>query len=59
MHHEQPRVETAQRYIADFPLTKAGLLEWHYIALDAPLPLEFLFDASVDVAQPYNRTTHS
>ena len=53
---EVDSVETAKRYIDDFPLTKAGLLEWHFIALDAPLPLEFLFDASVDVAQPYDRT---
>ena len=40
-------------------LTKAGLLEWHFIALDAPLQLEFLFDASIDVAKPYDRTTRS
>jgi hypothetical protein len=49
-------VETAERYTADFPLSKAGLIEWDYIALDAPLPLEFLFDPTVDVAQPYDRT---
>jgi len=42
-------VATAQRYIDDFPLSKAGLLEWELIALDAPLPLEFLFDAGVEV----------
>ena len=36
-------VDEAKRYIADFPLTKAGLIEWDFIALDAPLPLEFLF----------------
>ena len=47
-------VETVKRYIADFPLSKAGLIEWDYIALDAPLPLEFLFDPTVDVAQPYD-----
>jgi hypothetical protein len=52
-------VETVKRYIADFPLSKAGLIEWDYIALDAPLPLEFLFDPTVDVAQPYDRTTRA
>jgi hypothetical protein len=50
-------VETVKRYIADFPLSKAGLIERDYIALDAPLPLEFLFDPTVGVAQPYDRTT--
>ena len=49
-------VDEVKRYIADFPLTKAGLIEWDYIALDAPLPLEFLFDASVDVAEPFDRS---
>ena len=46
-------------YTADFPLSKAGLIEWDYIALDAPLPLEFLFDPTVDIAQPYDRTTRT
>ena len=50
-------VDEAKRYIADFPLTKAGLIEWDYIALDAPLPLEFLFDPSVAVAEPFDRTS--
>jgi hypothetical protein len=49
-------VEEAKRYIADFPLSKADLIEWQYIAVGAPLPLEFLFDPSVDVAEPYDRT---
>jgi hypothetical protein len=49
-------VDEAKRYIADFPLTRAGLIEWQYIALDAPLPLEFLFDPTVDVAKPWDRT---
>jgi hypothetical protein len=52
-------VETVKRYTADFPLSKAGLIERDYIALDAPLPLEFLFDPTVDVAQPYDRTTRT
>jgi hypothetical protein len=50
-------VEAARRYVEDFPLSKAGLLEWDFIALDAPLPLEFLFDPQVDVAEPLDRTT--
>jgi len=54
---ELESVEQAKRYIDDFPLTKAGLLEWHFIALDAPLPLEYLFDSTVDVAEPWDRTT--
>ena len=49
-------VATARRYVDDFPLSKAGLLEWELIALDAPLPLEFLFDSSVDTAEPFDRT---
>ena len=49
-------VETVRRYVADFPLSKAGLLEWDFIAFDAPLPLEFLFDPQVDVTEPFDRT---
>jgi hypothetical protein len=36
--------------------TKAGLIKRQFIALDAPLPLEFFFDLSVDVAEPWDRT---
>ena len=46
----------AKRYVADFPLSKANLIEWEFIACEAPLPLEFLFDQTVDVAAPYDRT---
>jgi hypothetical protein len=53
---ELDSVEAARRYTEDFPLSKAGLLEWHFLAFDAPLPLEYLFDPTVDVAQPWNRT---
>lgn len=53
---ECDNVATARRYVDDFPLSKAGLLEWELIALDAPLPLEFLFDPSIDVAEPLDRT---
>ena len=49
-------VETAKRYTADFPLSKAGLIEWQFIALGSPLPLEFLFDPAVDVSEPFDRT---
>jgi hypothetical protein len=50
-------VATARRYVDDFPLSKTGLLEWELIALDAPLPLESLFDPAVDAREPFERTT--
>jgi hypothetical protein len=50
-------VDEARRYVEDFPLSKAGLLEWDYIPVDAPLPLEFLFDSKIDVGEPFDRTT--
>ena len=50
-------VEIAQGYIDDFPLSKAGLLDWELIAVEAPLPLEFLFASGIDVAEPFDRTT--
>ena len=53
---ECANVAEAQRYVADFPLSKAGLIEWQFIALCAPLPLEFLFDPTVDVTEPFDRT---
>ena len=49
-------LDEAKRYVAYFPLSKAGLLELDFIPVDAPLPLEFLFDPRVDVAQPFDRT---
>lgn len=49
-------VEEARRYVDDFPLSRAGFLEWDFIPLDAPLPLEFLFEPNIDVAQPFDRT---
>jgi hypothetical protein len=49
-------VAEAKRYVDDFPLSKAGLLEWEYIPLDAPLPLEFVFDPRIDVGEPFDRT---
>lgn len=56
---EVESVEEARRYVADFALSKAGYLEWQYIPVQAPLPLEALMDASVDVAEPYDRTTRA
>ncbi len=53
---ELDSVADAQRYLADFPLTKAGYLEWICIPLMAPLPLESLFAPTVDVSAPYDRT---
>jgi hypothetical protein len=45
-------VEEAKRYVEDFPLSKRGFLEWSYIPLDAPLPLEFLFDSESMLESP-------
>jgi hypothetical protein len=53
---EVPDVATARRYTDDFPLSKAGLLEWSFIALQVPLPIETLFRPDVDLNQPYDRT---
>lgn len=53
---ELPGVDEARRYLDDFPLSKAGYLEWFCIPLMAPLPLESLFEAEVDVAEPFDRT---
>lgn len=53
---EVDSVEQARRYTDDFPLTKAGLLEWIFVPLMAPLPLESLFRTDVDVDEPYDRT---
>jgi hypothetical protein len=49
-------IAEAQRYIADFPLSKAGLIEWQLIGCGAPLPLEYLFDTAIDVGEPFDRT---
>lgn len=53
---ELDSVEQAKRYVADFPMSKAGYLEWFYIPLQAPLPIESLMDKSVDTEPPYDRT---
>ena len=54
---ELDSVEAAKRYTNDFPLTKAGFLEWFFISVQVPLPIEVLFDSKVDTKQPYDRTT--
>jgi hypothetical protein len=53
---EVPDVATARRYTDDFPLSKAGLLEWSFIALQIPLPIETLFREGVDLNPPLDRT---
>jgi len=54
-----PSVEEARRYFDDFPLTRAGLLEWTLVPLQAPLPIETLMSPNVDVGEPYDRSTRS
>jgi hypothetical protein len=53
---EVDSIETARQYTDDFPLTKAGLIDWSFIPVQAPLPLEVLFDGGVDTREPYDRT---
>src|SRR5215207_10314054 len=40
---EVESVAAAEAYVADFPMTKAGWLEWSYIPLMAPVMLESQF----------------
>jgi hypothetical protein len=54
---EVPTVEHARLDVEDFPLSRAGYLEWSYLPVQAPLPLESLMDSWVDVAEPPDRTT--
>jgi hypothetical protein len=49
-------VAEAKMYLDDFPMTKAGYIEWEIIPVTAPLPLESLFSPAVDVAEPLDRT---
>jgi hypothetical protein len=53
---ELDSVEHARRYTDDFPLSKAGHLEWFVIPLMAPVPIESLFRSEIDVNEPYDRT---
>jgi hypothetical protein len=55
---ELPSVEAARAYIDDFPLSKAGLLEWEFIPLQIPLPIETLFRAEIDISPPFDRTSN-
>jgi len=40
---EVDTLEDAKAYVADFPMTRAGYLEWFYIPLMAPVMLESQF----------------
>lgn len=53
---EVPDVATAKAYTDDFPLSKAGYLEWTFIALQIPLPIESLFRSDLDLSPPFDRT---
>jgi hypothetical protein len=53
---ELPSVAAAKAYTDDFPLSKAGLLEWEFIALQIPLPIEALFRSEIDVNPPFDRS---
>lgn len=53
---EVPDVAAAKVYADDFPLSKAGLLEWSFIGLQIPLPIEALFRQEIDTQLPYDRT---
>jgi hypothetical protein len=54
---ELDSVDEARRYVADFPLSKEGLLEWTFIPVQVPLPIEALFRDDVDIAEPFDRTS--
>src|SRR5262249_49100046 len=56
---ELDSIDAAKRYTDDFPLTKAGFLEWFFISLQMPLPIDVLFDTKVDTNKPYDRTSAS
>jgi hypothetical protein len=43
---EVASVDEAKRYLDEFPMTKAGMLEWSIIPVTAPLPIESMFDAT-------------
>jgi hypothetical protein len=53
---ELASVEEARRYTDDFPLSKAGYLEWFFIPVTVPLPIESLFRPEIDVTEPLDRT---
>ncbi|HWL87131.1 MAG TPA: hypothetical protein VNO21_15105 [Polyangiaceae bacterium] len=46
---EVENVEAAKRILHDFPMTKAGFIEWFYLPVTVPFPLEAMFnDASLE-----------
>jgi len=57
---EVESVAAAQAYVADFPMTKAGHLEWFYLPLMAPIMLESQFSepALTRAALPPDRPEH-
>src|SRR6516164_8303147 len=48
-------LEECKRYTDDFPLTKAGLLEWFFSPGQMPLPMKTLCRNDVDTTVPYDR----
>jgi hypothetical protein len=46
--------DAAQRLLAEFPMSKAGYLEWFCMPVTVPFPLEAMFDdtAAARVAMP-------
>jgi hypothetical protein len=54
---EVESVAEAQAYVANFPMTQAGYLEWFYIPLMAPMMLESQFndEALVQATLPPDR----
>ena len=48
--------EACKRYTDDFPLTKAGMIEWFFLPVQVPLPIEALFREDVDLNEPLDRT---
>jgi hypothetical protein len=53
---EVDSVEACKRYTDDFPLSRAGLIEWFFLPVQVPLPIEALFRDDVDVNEPFDRT---
>jgi hypothetical protein len=40
-------VDDVKNYVAAFPLSKAGFLDWDFLPLIAPVPFEVLFDTAI------------
>ncbi len=54
---ELPSVADARAYTDDFRLSKPGPLEWEFIPLQIPLPIETLFRSEIDVNPPFDRSS--